>query len=239
MMHLALTRKSNIIRLWMTMAALRLVVPGMEQTTLFAQPPDTVPHLPDSLVSASESERCLYFDILLGRQFLSAKWEPYPKATNVTVSCLRRIGRSPSWIDGSLIVAWGGELGPDGERAGPGTSLIEIQAGLGRTWIPGNLPLTFYAAGGLAYVWANFELPDYSLVPLRNPMFPDELSYPDMAQTGNFFGGYLRTGVMFHVGKELYIGLGILGRLTTNRNLLGRNLNINSTSIGLSVGARN
>ena len=85
-------------------------------------------------------------------------------------------------------------------------------------------------------MWAKLELPDKSREPQINPAFPDRPIYPTMNQVGHFWGGYGRCGIVLHPCEKWYIGIGLLATFTTNRNLLDRNLNINSTALGLFVG---
>lgn len=85
-------------------------------------------------------------------------------------------------------------------------------------------------------MWAKLELPDKSREPQINPAFPDRPIYPIMNQVGHFWGGYGRCGIVLHPCEKWYIGIGLLATFTTNRNLLDRNLNINSTALGLFVG---
>jgi hypothetical protein len=179
----------------------------------------------------------LNVDLMVGRQSLSEKWSPYPSATFLATSCLLRLGRSPLWLDASFIVAWAGETDAEGNRAGPGTSLVQLQSGLGHWWYLEHLPVSFYAAGGLTYVWANLELPDKSKPPQINPAFPNSPIYPDVSQDGHFWGGYGRCGIVLHTGEDWYVGIGLLTKFTTHRNILDRNLNINSTALGIFVGA--
>jgi hypothetical protein len=179
----------------------------------------------------------LNVDLMLGRQSLGNTWAPYSMATGVAMSIQRRLDRSSLWLTGSIIVAWAGELDAEGVRAGPGTSFVELHNGLGHWWYFERLPFSCYAGGGLTYIWAKLELPDESKPPLPISEFLGRPIYPDMEEPGNFFGGYLRGGIVFHTGGKWYVGIGALGTLTTNQTILGRTLNINSTIIGFFIGA--
>jgi hypothetical protein len=87
-------------------------------------------------------------------------------------------------------------------------------------------------AGGLTHVWAAMVLTETS----GNPPARTTRVFEE---GGNFIGGYARAGVRYQLGKEIYIGIGLLGKLTSNQDILGRNVDINSLGFGLSVGARN
>jgi len=101
----------------------------------------------DTLASQTSSKplHWLNIDLMLGRQYLSEKWEPYPTATFLAMSSQIRLGRYPIWLDGSIIVAWAGETDAEGHRAGPGTSFVELHNGLGHWWYLEHLPFSFYA----------------------------------------------------------------------------------------------
>ncbi len=192
----------------------------------------------DTMATSTESPARLYFDLSLGQQYLSGKWDPYPTTTNVAVSCLGRSEGSPLWIDGSIDIGWAGPLDAEGHRGPRGISLVQIQGGLGHVWSHSNFPLAFYAAGGCSYVWAEMEVEDKSQTPQINPMFPDSPIYPDIKQEGHFFGGYARCGFMYHLWTDFNIGIGLSGKVTTSRDLLDRHLNVNSAAIGLFVGVQ-
>ncbi len=176
-------------------------------------------------------------DLMLGRQSLSNGWAPYSIATLLAMSSQLKLGRSPVWLDGSIVVAWAGETDAEGQRAGPGTSLVELHNGLGHWWYFERLPFSCYAGGGLTYIWAKLELPDESKPPLPISEFLGRPVYPTMDESGHFWGGYLRGGIVFHPAEKWYVGIGALGTLTTHRIVLARTLNINSTIIGFFIGA--
>ena len=176
-------------------------------------------------------------DLMVGRQSLGNRWSPYSMATVIAMSIQRRLGRSSLWLAGSFIVAWAGDTDADGHRAGPGTSFVELHSGLGHWWYFEHLPFSCYAGGGFTYVWAKLELPDKSKPPLPISEVLGRSVYPDMDESGHFLGGYLRGGIVFHPGEKWYVGIGALGTLTTRQIILERNLNMNSTIIGLFIGA--
>jgi hypothetical protein len=89
----------------------------------------------------------------------------------------------------------------------------------------------------LSYVWAKLTLPDQSIPSQINPAFPDRPFYPDMNQEGHFWGGYGQCEVALHTSEKWHIGIGLLAKITTTRNVLDRSLNINSTALGFFVGA--
>ncbi len=191
----------------------------------------------DSAAGSSVPDRKAVIDILLGRISLSGAWDPYATATAIGTSTQVRLGDSPFWADGSLIVAWGGELGPEGGRAGPGTSFVELQAGVGHRWSLESTPFTLYVGAGLTTIFANLELPDRSRAPLPNPYRPSEPIYPEISQDGYFWGGYCRGGFTVPVSGGWHAGCVVLGKQTTSRRLLDRYPNVRSIVFGILVGA--
>jgi hypothetical protein len=198
------------------------------------------PDNPDSLMpqDSTTHEHWLTFQLMGGPQYLSHHWDPYPTTYFIEASCQRKFTNSPIWLDAAFRAAFAGELDGEGHRAGPGVTLIHFHAGLGQWWDFTNLPLSVFASGGISYIWAQFSLPDKSKEPQINPAFPDRLLYPVSDQVGHFWGAYARCGIAVHLTKELYAGIGFIPQFTTNRNLQGQHLNINSTAIGLFFGAR-
>jgi hypothetical protein len=176
-------------------------------------------------------------DLAAGRQYLSGDWDPYQKTTFIAASCQVKRDWFPLWLDGSFYVTWAGETDADGHRAGPGISLVQMQGGLGKWWYPDDQGVSFYAAGGASYVWGKFTSLDNTKPAQINPAFPDQPIYPNIDEEGHFLGGYLRCGIALFAGEELYLGIGLLAKVTMHRTLLGRNLNINSVAIGVFLGA--
>ncbi len=187
--------------------------------------------------TSSGSDRWLNVDIALGRQFSGTEWSPYELQTCITAWVQDRPTWFPLWLDGSIAVAWSGETDADGHRAGPGTSFVELNGGVGQWWDFERMRISVYTGGGLNYTWAKLELPDMSKPPLPISEFLGHPVYPDMEQAGNFWGGYLRAAVAIHVTRDWHIGIGTTTLLTTNGNILGRSANASSTMIGLIVGA--
>ncbi len=201
-----------------------------------SDPPDTA-----YVVESQDSPkplRPLRVDLTLGRQFSGNAWSPYEQQTSIAASIQFKSAWFPVWADAALAVAWSGETDADGHRAGPGTSFVELHGGAGQWWDLERSQISLYAGGGFNYTWAKLELPDMSKPPLPASEFVGHPIYPDMDQSGNFWGGYLRAGVACNVSSEFYIGIGGTVTLTTNRNILGRNANASSALIGLFAGAR-
>ncbi len=184
-----------------------------------------------------EIDHWLNLDLTLGRMFLGSRWTPYSKPTFLSFSCQRKLNGSWPWIDGAIVVAWEAEgRDAEGHPAGPGTSLVELLGGLGHWWYFNRLPVSVYAGSGLAYAWGNLTLPDLSQPPLPASEFVGHPVYPDMDESGNFWGGYLRSSFVVRPGEKWYLGVGAMGTLTTTRTLLGRNLSASSASIGIFGG---
>ncbi len=174
--------------------------------------------------------------LMLGRQIIGKGWSPYEMQTVVAASVQLWRGTFPLPLDEELVVAWSGETDADGRRAGPGTSFVELHSGLVKWWDVQHTLISFYAGGGFNYTWAKFELPDMSKAPLPISEFLGYPVYPDMDQSGHFWGGYLRAGVVFHPAEKWQVGINALASLTTSRIILGRSLNANSFAIGLFAG---
>ncbi len=175
-------------------------------------------------------------ELMGGQQFFGTGWAPYSPATFLGMSGHLRLGSSSIWLDGSIVVAWAGETDADGHRAGPGTSYVELRDGVGHWWYFGDFPLSCYAGGGLTYVWGSLELPDKSKPPLPISEFLGRPVYPDMQESGDFWGGYFRCGLALHVQNKVYFGIGGLITLTTNRILLDRSLDVTSSAWGVFIG---
>lgn len=193
---------------------------GLGRTADF-DPPQ--PEMSDTAFAAARDSTInihwLTIDIVLGKQFLSPNWQPYSKPLFVGGSCQRRFGQSPLWLDASILVGRAGGVDVAGAGNGPGVSLVDLRAGIGHWWDLGSSPLSFFVSGGVSFVWAQLHLWEGK-------------------QEGHFWGGYARSGITMYLSEELYIGIGLSANISTSGTLANRNLNINSTAITLSVGAR-
>jgi hypothetical protein len=168
---------------------------------------------------SSRNVHWLTIDIMVGKQFLSTKWEPYTQPLFVGGSCQRRFDESPLWLDASILVGRAGGVDQAGAGNGPGVSLVDLHAGIGHWWDLESLPLSFFVSWGIEYVWANLRLWEGE-------------------HEGHFWGGYARSGIAIPLSEELYLGIGLTGTVTTRRTLMDRYLSMNAIALALSVGAR-
>jgi hypothetical protein len=186
---------------------------------------------------ASGQKHRIWLDIFLGGQFFPGGWSPYQRTKMlVGVGGQVRPWSLPFWLDGAIIVAFAGETDAEGNAGGPGASFVELHNGIGYQWHLRDFPVSFYLGGGLTYSWARLELEDASQPPLPISGFLGRAVYPDRRTEGHFWGGYLRGGAVCRIGKEWFVGVVGLAMLTTSRNMLDRQLNLNSSMIALAVG---
>jgi hypothetical protein len=176
-------------------------------------------------------------DILLGVEQRPRSWEPYRKNANIGLADQIRFWDLPLWLDGTMVVSFAGETDADGHRAGPGTSAVWLNNGIGSQWRIPNTRMLFFAGGGLAYVWASLTLPDLSKPPLPISEFLGRNVYPDIDESSSFWGGYVRAGTTIEVSGLWHVGIGAQGTWTTRRTVLGRNVSMDAVSLWLIVGA--
>ena len=194
---------------------------GLGRNTEFEhlQPEKSDTSIAAAFQDSSKSIHWLTIDIIVGRQFLNTKWEPYSKPLFVGGSCQRRFDESSLWLDASVLVGRAGGVDNAGAGNGPGASLVDLRAGLAHWWNLESSSISFYVSGGVSSVWAQLHLWEGK-------------------QEGHFWGGYVRSVIALYLSEELYVGIGLSANITASRIVMDRYLNVNSGALTLSVGAR-